>query len=91
MEKMTSKRRKRPATWRKGPSKEGKSTIQEFIFKGEGRAPLLAPPPGSPMSKSDNKMNTIFENYSAHNYIKIHFRMHPIALFHKKKIGRAYP
>ena len=35
------------------------------------------------MSKSDNKMNIIFRNYPSHNYIKIHSRMHPIALFHE--------
>ena len=35
------------------------------------------------MSKNDNKMNNIFRNYSSHNYIKIHSRMHPIALLHK--------
>ena len=55
------------------------------FFKGEGRAP-----PGSPMSESDNKIN-IFRNYSAHYYIKIHSRMHPVALFHKKILGRANP
>ena len=32
--------------------------------------------PGSPMSESDNKMNNISSNYSSHNYIEIHSRMH---------------
>ena len=84
MEKMTpQKEKKRPSTRRKGPSNEEKSTIHYFFFKGGGRVSLPAPPPGWPLSKSNNKMN-IFTNYSAHNYIKIHSRMHPVALFHKK-------
>ena len=61
--------------------------INSFLFsRGEVERLCLPPPPGLPMSKGDNKMNTIFENYSAHNYIKIHSRMHPIALFHKKML-----
>ena len=54
-----------------------------LFFQWGGRAPYIHSVPWSPMSKSDKKMNNIFRNYPSHNYIKIHSRMHPIALFHE--------
>ena len=83
MKKMATKRRKRLSTWRKGPSKGEKAPYMNLFFEWGGRAPYTHSSPWSPMSKSDNKMNNIIRNYSSHNYIKIHSRMHPIALFHK--------
>ena len=47
--------------------------------------------PGSPMSESDNKMNNFSRNYSSHNYIEIHSRMHPMHYSIKKILGRACP
>ena len=59
---------------RKGPSKWEKKHPTYFFFS---RVELervetyeLAPPPWSPISENDNKMNNIFRNYSSHNYIK---------------------
>ena len=68
----------------KAPVRRKKVPYMIFFQGGRSSASACPPPPGSPRSKSDNKMNNIFGNYSAHNCIKIHSRMHPVALFHKK-------
>ena len=43
------------------------------------------------MSKTDDKMHTIFGNYSSHNYIRIHFRKDPIEPFLTNVLKRSHP
>ena len=85
MEKMVFKKEKKgPLHGEKGTSKEENSTLHEFFFFQWERSSAST---GSPMSEIDNKINNIFRNYSSHNYIEIHSRMHPNALFYKKKFS----
>ena len=58
---------------------------------GGGQATTLVTPLCAPMSKCDNEMHNIFDNYSPLIYIKIHFRIHPIELFCKKISQKCIP
>ena len=80
---------KSPHKGRKAPPPDG-----FFFFRGGGGGRskrLLLPLPAGVMSESDYIMHNIFENYSSHNYIKIHYRMHLIDVFLKSFLRRAYP
>ena len=88
-----------------GPPNEKKSLLygENGHSKGEKHVPTLiffsspeieiplASPPWLALGPIDNKINNIFRNYSSRNYIKIHSRMHPSALFHKKNSRESIP
>ena len=79
-----SKGEKRHFTWVK------KAPIVYCSFQVSKRL-LLPPPEGTNEQMWLYKMHIVFGNYSSHNYIKIHSRVHPIELFIKNFLGRAYP
>ena len=70
------------------PQKGEKGPTNRLFSRGTIQAPTLAAPLLAPMSEYDYKIHNI---YSTLIYIKIHSRMHPIELFKKKILGRAYP
>ena len=62
-----------------------------IVVSRGGRAPTLAPLLRAPMSKCYYIKCTMFSEIIHHIIIKIHSRMHPIELFIKNFLGRAYP
>ena len=58
------------------------------FFPGGARAYSCPPPPLlAHMSKRDYKMHNILENYSSHNYVKIHSRLNQVEPFLKIFLG----
>ena len=92
-EKIAPKRRKMiPKSRNKALHIEKKTPIREEnphgFFPGGARAySCPSPPLLAHMSKRHYKMHNILENYSSHNYVKIHSRLNLVEPFLKKILG----